>query len=404
MGATYKVGVTDNAAGAGVAELMASAIAQLNTNAQIMDILPAGDDFSMKAVSASVTVTTTSVTIPPWDCAAFQVPAGKFVVLDRASILRYAAAPVSLRVCTRYMLAGNCAQAAPAAGGAPTVAATTLGFTSGLGTGSYSYKISQVNALGQEGPLSTVSATVTPTSTQSISITIPALGTGAVAYRIYRSLSGAGGTGPWYWVDDAIAGAYLDQVADSYLTTVRGSTQHPGTTWGTAFNPASVPQPPGPVEMIYENVGVALSAAPTTLYYLSGKGIPSAVAFAPAVTVNTRVRIPPSGEGRGFAASGPGSFQLQNPQIADYGATRVFGFNNTYAAAGGQWVIWGYAPQEATVFEAAAVAGGRNMSKFWKPCVFGPGDTIVGQVFSSGTAAASVLELEIQGRMFDIPT
>jgi len=403
MTATAKVGVTDNAAGAGVAELISAIVAELGSSVQMMDFLPAGDEFSMKAYSPSVTIPASSNTVPGWDCAAFMVPPGKFVVLDRAVCGRAAASPLTLRVSTRYLLAGNCAQASPAAGGAPTVAAVTLGFDTGMGTGGYSYKISQVNALNQESALSTVSATVTPTALQGINITIPALGTGAVAYRIYRSLSGAP-AGPWYWETDAIAGVYTSTMDDSVLTTTMGSTQHPGVTWGNAFVPSSVPQPVGPVEMIYENVGVALSAAPTQIFYTSTRGVPSFALFAPALTVNTRVRIPPANEGRAFATPSPTPFMLQNPQIADYGASSVIGFDKTYATLGGQWVIWGYGAAEQTVIESAPIAGGRNMSKFWKPAVFGPGNTIVGQVSSVATAVASVIDLEIYGRMFDLPT
>lgn len=397
-----RVGVTDSAAGAGVQEFVGLETgADPNALIQAIDIVPGGEEFYMNAWSASITPLVVSATAAYWDVAAMQVPTGKFLLVDALAITNITGADETvMRIAKRYRFAGNCAQASPAAGGAPTVAAVAM-VGSGLGTGSYSYKLSQLNALGQESALSTVSATVTPTAGQAINITIPALGTGAVAYRIYRTLSGAGGTGPWYWIDDAIAGTYTDVMPDSDVTgPMRGSTQHPGTTWGNAFTGESAPTA---CEMVYENNGVALASAPTQIAYVSSKGVRSVVAFAPAVTANLRQRIPPSNEGRAFAAAGTAAFMLQRDELGDYGAVAVVGFDKSYATIGGQWLVYGYSVRATTTLDMAPVIG-RVETWLPKPALFTAGETVVGQIGNLGTAAAGVRMVEIIGRMFDIPT
>ena len=400
MASSYKTGVQDTAAGAGVKEFVGLALQSDDAAlVQAVDNIPGGQNFYMCAYSGSITPVIESQTVPYWDVAAYRVPNNTIMLVDALYIWQSAADETMLRIASRYLMGGNCAQAAPAAGGAPTVAAAAQ-FGTGLSAAAYSYKLSQFNALNQEGPLSTVSANVTPAANQGINITIPALGTGSVGYRIYRSLGGAAG-GPWYWVDDSAGGVtYLDVNADSYLTDIRGSTPHPGTTWGNAY---ASPQLASPVEMVYENVGVALASAPANIAYVSGKGVPSVTAFAPAVTVNTRVRIPPANEGRGFAASGPASFQCQNPQIADYGATKFLGFDKSYATIGGQWVVWGHDIRGQTTLDTAAGAG-RFIGRLFRPAVFYPGETLVGQIGNTSTAAAGVRKIEITGRMFTLPT
>ena len=394
------VGVTDSAAGAGIQQFVGIGMEHdANAKVQAIDNIPGGQNFYMCSYSTAITPAIETQTVPFWDVAAFQVPDGIIIVIDTCAITNLAADETLFRISSRKLMAGNCAQAAPAAGAAPTVAATAQ-FGSGLAAAAYSYKLAQFNALNQQGPLSTVSANVTPTTNQGINVTIPALGTGSVGYRIYRSLGGAAG-GPWYWVDDSAGGVtYTDVVADSYLTGARGSTQHPGTTWGNAF---ASPQFNSALEMYYENVGVALASAPVNLAYVSGKGIPSVVAFAPAVTVNTRVRIPPANETRAWAASGPASFQIQNPQIADSGATKILGFDKAYATVGGQWVIWGHDVRGVTGLEAAAVAG-RTVARLYRPIIFYPGETMVGQISNTATPASGVRKVEISGRMFSVPT
>lgn len=395
-----KVGVTDSAAGAGVQEFLGletSLGASILT--QAFDQLPGGEEFSMSAFGPSITPQLISATATYWDIAAMQVPTGKFLLVDKAVVTNLAADDTRMRVAKRYRFAGNCAQASPAAGGAPTVAAVAMVAT-GLGTGSYSYKISQVNALGQESALSTVSATVTPTAGQGINLTVPALGTGAVAYRIYRSLSGAGGTGPWYWVDDAIAGVYTDTMPDSDVTGVmRGSVQHPGTTWGNVFTGEVAPTA---CEMVFENTGVALASAPTQISYISSKGVRQVAAFAPAVTANLRQRIPPSNEGRAFATPGPATVMLQRDEISDYGAVAVSGFDKSYATIGGQWLVYGYSVRGQTEIPLTPVIGS-VAEKFNPPLLFVSGETIVGQIGNLGAALAGVRAVEIFGRMFDNP-
>lgn len=400
MTTTHSIGVADLPAGAGVEDMLVLGMeGGATAHVQAMDSFPGGKPFYMANYSPSITPSLESATVTWWDVAAMKVPANTIILIDLCAVTNLTADETLFRIAARNMLAGNCAQAAPAAGGAPVVAAAAQ-FGSGLTNAAYSYKLAQFNALNNEGPLSTVSANVTPTANQGINITIPALGTAAVGYRIYRSLAGAAG-GPWYWVTD-IGGnvTYLDVIADSYLTGIRGSTQHPGTTWGAAY---SNPTLGAPAEMVYENVGVALASAPANISYLSGRGIPSIVAFAPAVTVNTRVRIPLLNEARSWAIAGPNTFQIQTPAISDYGVLKMLGFDKAYATIGGQWVVWGYDVRMQTALESAAVAG-RSVSRLVRPAVFYPGETFVGQVANTATAVAGIRKVEILGRMLAMPT
>ena len=181
-------------------------------------------------------------------------------------------------------------------------------------------------------------------------------------------------------MDDAIAGAYIDTMPDSDVTgPMRGSVQHPGVTWGNAFTGDAAPSA---TEMVYENTGVALAAAPANLAYTSSKGVRSVVAFAPAVTVNTRVRIQPTNEGRAFATPSPAAAMLQRDELSDYGAVAIPSpsFNISYATMGGpRWMIYGYAVKATLPMETATIIG-RVEQKIPKPLLFAAGETVVGQI------------------------
>jgi hypothetical protein len=120
-------------------------------------------------------------------------------ILLTALTARFGSREVYARLARRYVFAGNCATANPGAPSAPTVAVVThdVGIDEANGSNTFSYKLTSINALGQETLGSSASSTLTATSAQkAIDVTIPALATGAVAYGVYRSLAGQGGSGP----------------------------------------------------------------------------------------------------------------------------------------------------------------------------------------------------------------
>lgn len=104
--------------------------------------------------------------------------------------------------------------AAPAA-----LTATASGTAGSLGAGTYSYKVTCANAVGGETTPSSQSATVTPGSSKSTDLSnIPICGTGGTQRRIYRTKSGFGTYGPWYWVatiSDNSTTTLNDGLADS---------------------------------------------------------------------------------------------------------------------------------------------------------------------------------------------
>jgi hypothetical protein len=397
-----KAGFTDTAAGAGVLEALVTEPQGLTTLLQGVDLLLGGDPFYLKTVSGSVTPPTMQGTTPGWQALAYRVPAGKFAVIDAISLLCAVADESYARIARRYLMAGNCATAAPAAPAAPAVAVVThdQGIDEANGSNGFSYKITQINALGQESTASAASSTVTPSAAQrAIDVTLPALATGAVAIGVYRSLAGAPG-GPWYHLVNADGGAaFRDTRPDVNLDQTK---QPPAASWGNAYAPLTLD---APVELVYACLN-ALAVAPARLVYLDEQGYSDNVAFAPAIAAGTHLRIPLAGETKGWASPAtPAGFQLQDARSTDYGARGVRGFNNTFANAGGQWIIWGLQVLGETHFEGAIpIAGGRVLQKLARPAVFPAGSTIVVEAGGQAAQAAGVRELQVFGRIYDTPS
>ena len=132
---------------------------------------------------------------------------------------------------------------------APGAMTATGSATAGsLGAGTYSYKLTCRTATGGETTGGTVSNTVTPGSSKSTDLSsIPTCTGGTTTNRnVYRSLSGAAATGPWYWVkniadnttttgiNDGLADASVGQLAPD----INFSAPLPGS-WATINNSSS---------------------------------------------------------------------------------------------------------------------------------------------------------------------
>ena len=175
-------------------------------------------------------------------------------------------------------------------------------------------------------------------------------------------------------------------------------------TWGNAFT-GDVAD--GPCELVYACLN-ALSAAPARLVYTDDSNKRDNVAFAPATAAGTFLRIPLAEQETASLWASPAvaaNFQTQDARITDYGARDVHGFNNTPAAMGGQWVIWGMQPLIEVVYSAAAFAGMRPTNAFSRAVPVPPGATIAVEIGHSlsETAAAAFKDIEVFGRLYDIP-
>lgn len=337
-----KAGFPDLAQGAGVLQALITELLGLtgdnDAHLQGVDRMDGGVPWHLQSFGPSATLLVRSATVPSWMPLVFKVPTGKFFVPDKILVEATGTADWTAQLSRRYLLAGNCATANPGAPSAPTVALVThdAGNPDANGVNTFDYKITQMNALGQETVASAASSTLTPGTTQkAIDITIPALATGAVAVGIYRRMN----AGAWEFLSESRGGVtFRDTRPQSDMDATRTA---PGVaTWGNAFTGEEAP---GPCQLIYACLN-ALSAAPARIVYKDDSGKRDNVAFAPATTAGTFVRIPLANQettGEWATPAAAASYQTQDARITDYGAVAVYGFNNTFANMGGQWVIWG---------------------------------------------------------------
>lgn len=334
-----KNGVIDTAAGAGVVEYLAlqGALAALS---QAVSVIPHGDPWQAKG-SLSMTPTLITDTFPPAPLMAWKVPTGKALLFTGGEVHVLAAAIEYYRVVRRYFLWGYNATAAPAAPAAPTVALTAM--TAGIGTaGVFSYKLCPINTFRQESAPTVASANVTLTSTnQGVTVTPPALPTGAIGYNIYRTLVG-GST--WYYVATTMGVTpYVDAAPDSQLDVA----QTPSATWVTGAILGETSD--GPCEAIIEIGAIALTGPPTSLIYTGTYGGTNQMqAVTITNSIGGRVRFKPFQEAQAFvpvptlAANlwhGPHTSDTRTRQEEDYGVTAILGVNAVPTA--GAMIVWG---------------------------------------------------------------
>lgn len=341
---TWKTGVTDAAAGAGVHEYLGLKEDFGDALSQVVSPLPFGDQWQIKG-SLSFTPTLVTDTLPPAPILGWKVPTGKSLLFSGGAVHTLAATLEYYRVVRRYLLFGWQATAAPSAPAAPTTA--LLALTDGIGTsGAYTWKVAPVDTFDREGPVSAASTpALTLTSTnRGATITPPALGTGVTCYNVYRTKSG-GAT--YFYVGTTLgASPFLDAVTDAQQATMGDLA--PSNTWTTGAITGETVE--GACEMIAEVGAVALTGAPTHVVYQDPYGIKAAVAATFPTTIGQRIRLKTFGETSTFVPvgvvagsanmwRGPHSSDARTRLQQDYGSSGVSGVNAGPSA--GALLIWG---------------------------------------------------------------
>jgi hypothetical protein len=260
---TQKTGVTDTAAGRALRSTSVC-FGPLAALIQGVSVIPIGDPWQIKG-SLSFTPTLITDTLPPSPILAWKVPSGRALLWTGGVYHNLAAATEYLRVCRRFFLYGWQATAAPAAPAAPTVALMAL--TSGIGTaGTYTYKVAPFDTFHRESAATVASGSVTLAGTnQGVTVTPPALPTGAVGYNIYRTLAGGA---IYYYVGSTLgAAAYNDAQPDAAINPATNGSldRQPSATWATGAIAGEVMDGPG--EAIVEVGAIALTGPPTSLVY-----------------------------------------------------------------------------------------------------------------------------------------
>jgi hypothetical protein len=393
------VGVPDSAAGAGVAEYFGMQ-GPLPGLLEAAAIIPAGDPWQIKG-SLSFTPTLITDTLPPSPILAWKVPSGRALLWTGGVYHNLAAATEYLRVCRRFFLYGWQATAAPAAPAAPTVALVAL--TSGIGTaGAYTYKVAPFDTFHRESAATAASASVTLTGTsQGVTVTPPALPTGAVGYNIYRTLAGGA---LYYYVGSTLgAAAYTDAQPDAAIDTALV----PSATWATGAITGETMDGPG--EIIIEVGAIALTAAPTTLVYKGAYAQQQqALAVTWPTTIGARLRAKLSGEAANFVAvptlaanlwRGPYTADVRTRHEHDLGATAVLGVNAGPSA--GSFIVWGQQVigtsdrQEAT----AAIRSSRLIPVHPNGILLPELSEIVCEVGALATGVAGVRDVSMYGAL-----
>lgn len=336
---TIKNGVADTAPGAGVVEYLAMQ-GPLAALQQACSIIPCGDPWQIKG-SLSMTPTLITDTFPPAPVMAWKVPSGKALLFTGGVAHVLAATLEYYRVCRRYFLWGYQATAAPSAPAAPAVALTAM--TAGIGTsGAYTYKVAPLDSFKKESAATVASSSVTLTGTnQGVTVTPPALPTGAIGYNVYRTLVG-GST--WYFVGTTMGVTpYVDAAPDAQLDT----GQTPTATWATGAIAGDVTD--GPCEAIIEIGGIALTGPPTSLIYTGTYGGTNQMqAVTITNTIGARTRFKPFSEAQSFIPvgllsanlwRGPHTADTRTRQEEDYGVTEILGVNAVPSA--GAMMVWG---------------------------------------------------------------
>lgn len=391
---TTGVGVTDSAPGAGIADVLAL-LETINGNERAIQLI---EQVAMgsKALTLRASLTYTPVliadTVPPAPVLSYCVPAGKAFIFDGAHLMSPVADENLMRVCRRYLLKGNNAQAAPSALAAPTPTLTAHD-AGNTDDGIYSYKVAPIDAFGKEGVISAASSNVTTSAgNRLVSLALAALPTGAVGYRLYRTLKGGA---VYYFLDETNATPYLDVAPDADLD----QTRTPATTWGVA---PTADTPVGTCEAQFECV-TALAQAPTRMVYKDERGKQDAITQTPTATAGARSRMKARNEARSFATTPSGITGLYaDAKASDFGISSVLGFNIANATIGGQWVVWGLQVLAATRWLTVPAAGAVVGCDPPRPYLFPPGSELIVDLGTTVAAAAGVRDISVFGRLISV--
>jgi len=404
------VGVQDQAAGTGIAELLALDVSAdlpaslLASKVQPVDPLPVGEPFMWKCAPPTFVGAAQSETQALTPVATIKVPAGNLLIVEGGSMFVSTAEEQVMKVARRYPLYHHNQAAVPAAVAAPAVATAAQDVGMDADSLTRSYKITFRDAVGRENIASAASASLATTAAnRRIAVTLPALPAGAVGYNIYRTTGGNAAAGPWYYANEDIALSHSDVRLDADLETSR--TAPAAATWDALAHKVVAPEQG---ELVLE-VFSALTAAPGAVVYqnINGRRDYVAITPAPALTLGTRYRIKLRGETR---AGLPIPTQTGNMPVdqrfSDFGARAVEGFNNTPAAIAGQLIVWGEMELGSTEMATTAVpmAASYHRMRVERPAVFPPGSELA--IIAGGTAGqvTAIKEFRIWGRVHPIPT
>lgn len=410
--ALRNVDTPDNTPGSGFAPMLTRPSRTVEGATSLIQIIDQWHDVE-DAVAyhippASVTLPVLSATLGYRPVLSIIVPSGKifvpeFMASDAAGTLQ-----ARIRISRRFHFwaFSGATIAAPAA---PTLA-VNANSNSGFTSGSISYKLSALNNVGETTP-SAASSTVTPTANDSVSLTLtpPA---GARRIRIYRTLGGQGGTGPWFLLHelDAAQAGYRDVHPEGDLNQgvqPLGANQTSGS-----LQVETAPQPVPEVQAVVQDV--ALAASPSRMIYTDEDGLQEDVATTLTTTVNTQTRISLKRADLGLTgafdaqarvrAAGVSGSVLPRGEVNN-GATRVVHMVGNPAT--GQYNIYGILPViYNTHLNNVAPVGGNNalVSPFYKSVVFPAGsECIVEMAHGQGTtAAAAARDLLLCGRMLTV--
>jgi len=396
------IGVTDQAAGAGVQEFLGLADPRYGGGANVQAVT----DF---AVGDAITLHGGSSFTPPLVGAvaggmivlAWRPPPDKILIVDDAQFLSQVASTTFCRIGKRHFLYGRNNVAAPSAPAAPTVA--VVASRVGMDVAAYTYKLAAVNAIGQEGPASAASATATTTAaSRRIDVTPGVLPSGGVGWAIYRSLAGQTG-GPWYWLTyTRYTTAFPDVNPDSALDV----TLVPSNTWAIADAPNVDVCAGGSGELQLETL-IAMSAAPANVIYREARGRWRSAALSPGLAVG-RTRSQLYGAGDSFAAAGlntmfqRGSQLPQSDRTYDFNVAQVAGFDGT--GTGGAFVVWGAHLWAASELSVAGIASLYPFAGLKRPLIVGPNAEVYAEIGNTATSAAGLRQVTINGRLVPIAT
>jgi len=297
------------------------------------------------------------------------IPAGKFFIPLWANCSSDGTLQSVVRVSRRSHLWAYAATAIvdPTVPADPTISAAN---SFGMNIGTYSYKHTIINSVGETLPTAATGIVTTTVSTDGITVPLVTIAaTGGTYRRLYRTRAGQGATGPWFLlheIDDTVGG-YTDTHPDSDLNLLVS----PPTVNTTASGAAGVTGRDNPTTTVVSDVvvnveRVALTAATTLrLVYIDEDGLQENVTVTPTVTADTQTTVPLKRQGIGITSA---EFdQLSRSVVPTFrGGDVNLGLKQLNAVAGnpaaGSYNIYGYLPllRGPQNLSSAAVTGGND--------------------------------------------
>ncbi len=358
-----------------------------------------GEQVHFQCVGSS-TLPVLSATIGWRTVVSYTVPAGKLFIPIYASCNSDGTLQSLVRVGRRDHLWAYCAVAIvdPTVPADPTINAAN---SFNMNIGSYSYKHSIMNNVGETLPTAATGVVSTTASTDALTVPLVTIaGTGGTYRRLYRTRAGQGATGPWFLlheIDDTVGG-YTDTHPDSDLNlnvqpVAANTTASPAAGVSGRDNPSLTPV--SDVVCVVERT--ALTAATTLrVVYFDEDGLQENTTVAPTVTADTQTQINLKRQGIGLTSAELD--QLSRTVVTtfrggdvNHGLRQVVGVQGNPAA--GQYNIYGYMPvlRGPGQMVSAAVTGGndRQTSYGYQVAIPAGFEVTVDVVHPSGTTPAA---------------